>query len=143
MVEADVTRYMSPELINGIGTNVKLTPKSDIWSFSMIIIEVITGWRAWYDLPLDAAVYRAIMDGARPKRPDRSVMDNSIVDTLWALCERCWAADPTQRPEIHEAHNRLARLSTRTSQSDARSEDDVVCTLVFERHIYSNSGFRR
>lgn len=43
-----------------------------------------------------------VIAGKRPSRP------GFIPDEVWSLVQECWVHDPSKRPRIWDAYNRLA-----------------------------------
>ncbi|KAK7062516.1 Rho guanine nucleotide exchange factor [Paramarasmius palmivorus] len=97
-------RWLAPELLS---PSSRPSYKSDIYAFGCVCYEIYTGLRPFHDLLYDAAVLLQIMQGNRPSRPqDLPELD----DDVWALIQRCWAAEPTSRPDIEEIRSRLDAL---------------------------------
>ncbi|RIB09290.1 kinase-like domain-containing protein [Gigaspora rosea] len=82
-----VIPYVPPEVLKG----GKFTQDSDIYSFGMIIWEVISGCRPFSDRKHDEYLILDILDGLRPKIPI------NIPQDLIELMETCWHQDPKQR----------------------------------------------
>ncbi|KAG9038240.1 hypothetical protein FRB95_002201 [Tulasnella sp. JGI-2019a] len=86
-------RWMSPELANG-GSR---TTESDMYSFGMTIVEVITGIVPYPDLQNQLALAHAIIDGRRPRFKPLFRLGKCFND-LWSYASTCWNADPDLRP---------------------------------------------
>jgi serine/threonine protein kinase len=78
--------YMSPEQLNGLQAD----PRSDIFSFGLVLHEMITGKRA-FDGATPASVIAAILE-----RPAPSVVNVAPV-TLDRVLKRCLEKDPENR----------------------------------------------
>jgi hypothetical protein len=50
---------------------------------------------------IPAAIINRVQRGERPSR--KHDKHNRIPDVLWAVMERCWAQNPTERHTAHEA----------------------------------------
>ena len=84
--------YMAPEIFQG----KKYTEKSDIYSFGMIMWEVMTGRRPFWDRNHDADLIIEILDGLRPP-----IVTNAPEGYI-ELMKRCWHPDPEKRPAAWE-----------------------------------------
>ncbi|KAL2915698.1 U1 snRNP protein [Polyrhizophydium stewartii] len=98
---ADDTRWVAPEVHD---SGYKLAKPSDVFSFAMTAVEVLTG-----DVPFGRSVagYSAlakIKAGERPSRPD------GVSDALWQIIVDCWQQDPTVRPPFAQVVARLEKL---------------------------------
>ncbi|RIB19579.1 kinase-like domain-containing protein [Gigaspora rosea] len=82
-----VIPYVAPEVLKG----GKFTQASDIYSFVMIIWEVITGYRPFSDRKHDEHLILDILNGLRPKIPANVPQD------LIKLIEKCWHQDSEKR----------------------------------------------
>jgi len=97
--------YMAPELRE---EGIVPSRKSDIFSFSMIIIEIYTG-----DYPFANKRFRnkdqvffAISNGSRPEKPKSEDFED-FGSQLWELTRRCWARSPIDRPEMDKVSRKL------------------------------------
>lgn len=86
-------RWAAPEVLDGTTESAS----SDIYSFGMVILELLTGAPPYFEYRSGAAVIRALMKGAQPKRPIERVW---FSDKLWALTQRCWSIEPGSRPTM-------------------------------------------
>lgn len=109
------TRWMSPERLDPETRSVKATFSSDVYSFAMVIYEVSEQFFLPWCRPSGSHVliqiysghipfysinnFKAILEVISNRRP---VRDFNIPDDLWFLTERCWAAEPSKRPQIEE-----------------------------------------
>ena len=80
--------YMAPEIFQG----QKYTEKSDIYSFGMIMWELMTGRRPFWDRNHDTDLIIDIIDGLRP--PTVTNAPKGYVE----LMKKCWHPDPEKRP---------------------------------------------
>ncbi|GES91108.1 tetratricopeptide repeat protein [Rhizophagus clarus] len=86
---AYVVEYTAPEVLHG-GIN---TMESDIYSFGMIMFEIVTGVMPFANYKYSHDELRkSICQGARPKIP----VNIPIAFTI--LMEKCWDNDPRKRP---------------------------------------------
>jgi serine/threonine protein kinase len=94
--------YCAPELMEGRPYDSSI----DVFSFGLVIYTVLTG-----ALPFDRsrirgpyALMKACLEGERPTFPA------FVPDCLARLAERCWAADPKQRPSFGEIVEQLGAM---------------------------------
>jgi len=110
-------RWMAPELIDPKEESedeYPVTLRTDIYSFGMTILEVLTGRPPFSHRRHDSSVICDIFYGRRPHRPANS----DLTDSIWALIQSCWCQDPIQRPNINVVGFGLSLLSqTRTIQA--------------------------
>ena len=80
--------YLAPEALQGAPT----TNKVDIYSFSIIMWEMLTGEQAWVTLDYKQMVAAVVRDRKRPPvPPDTSIQAKELLD-------QCWAQEPNERP---------------------------------------------
>jgi serine/threonine protein kinase len=82
--------YMAPELFRGLGN----TKASDIYSFGIIMWEILTGERPYKDQPHDINLAFKILDGLRPTIPE------GTPDNYCNLMQKCWHKNPAERPQF-------------------------------------------
>ncbi|KAL3679475.1 hypothetical protein R1sor_022431 [Riccia sorocarpa] len=98
--ETGTYRWMSPEVLE----HKPYDHKADVYSFGIMIWEVLTGEIPYAGLtPLQAAI-GVVQRGLRP------VMPATVPPKLAGLAELCWHQDPDQRPEFNEAVTILEEL---------------------------------
>ena len=84
----------------------KYGQSADVFSFSMVCVELATQRLPWHDAhgcgpESSAEVVADVRAGRRPPMPD---------SPLSALTVRCWDANPKQRPDFAEIAQALAAL---------------------------------
>ncbi|XP_071807786.1 proto-oncogene tyrosine-protein kinase Src-like isoform X2 [Asterias amurensis] len=90
-------KWTAPEAIN-FG---KFTIKSDVWSFGILIYEVITKGRVPYPGMVNREVLDQVSRGYRmPKPPE-------CPDQLYDITKQCWDAAPEKRPTFEFLHSFL------------------------------------
>lgn len=94
--------------VPGINWGVPTT-KSDIWSFGMTCLEIVTERLPFSHLGLDGGAIIEVYKGQRPARL-LDVWDGR--DALWALVERCWISNPKERPIASDVLKYLQDLSS-------------------------------
>ena len=107
-------RYMPPELLkNGL-----LTPAADVYSFGMLLWELISGTKPYHkkdnkDIVLD------VVDGIRPPIPPHWPLD------IASLIESCWDQDHTQRPTFPQIVSLIRSMNFMYSQCQLMKPDAV------------------
>jgi serine/threonine protein kinase len=93
-------RWMAPETFNPRVGNTS----SDIWSFGMVMYEVLTRKDPYHELPMFTVIAK-VANGVTPSRPETITNDK-----IWELMKSCWTPRPTERPSIQEIIARLDNL---------------------------------
>ena len=107
---------MAPELILH---NQEPTPESDVYSFGMLIYEVMTGRQPYEEIQgmADLQILKAITEG---KRPAPGV---EISSDLRKLMVQCWSEEPESRPGIGQVTNEITRII---------GQSDIVSICLFD-----------
>ncbi|KAL3538729.1 hypothetical protein ACH5RR_002095 [Cinchona calisaya] len=101
--ETDGYRWLAPEIIAGDPEGVKETSMSNVYSFGMIIWEIVTGEIAYSAYsPVQAAVGIAAC-GLRPDIP------KDCPQILRTVMMKCWNNCPSKRPQFSEILSTLTR----------------------------------
>jgi len=87
-----VMPYVAPELFNG-GTYSKAT---DVYAFGMLMWEISSQERPFHDIVHDQQLALCIFHGLRP------TITNDMPEFYQDLMQKCWNADPAQRPTAQE-----------------------------------------
>jgi len=98
-------RWMAPEIIEGESSPSKA---SDTYSFSMTILELVTGKHPFAEYKKEFTLIRAMTQFpiVLPQRP----MDPSwLTDEMWSLMEKCWAISHN-RPTMEDVSNALQAM---------------------------------
>ncbi|KAL2961688.1 hypothetical protein AAZX31_17G102100 [Glycine max] len=99
--------WMAPELLNGSSSLV--SEKVDVFSFGIVMWELLTGEEPYADLHYGAIIGGIVSNTLRPPVP-------SSCDPEWRLLmERCWSSEPSERPTFTEIANELRSLATKVS----------------------------
>ncbi|KAL4102329.1 hypothetical protein PRIC1_006074 [Phytophthora ramorum] len=98
-IAGSACRWMAPECLSG----KTATSASNVYSFAMCAIEVVSGELPWGWEMTDAAVRSKVRKGLLPPRPA-----NFFSDSEWNLIERMCCHDPTERITMSDAVRLLA-----------------------------------
>ncbi|KAG1815675.1 kinase-like domain-containing protein [Suillus subaureus] len=82
-------RWTAPELLEDPEISYSPTPKSDIYSFGSVMLQILSNRFPWYTNRGTTAEFRIIAKlivGETPPRPD----DPPISEKHWALISECW-----------------------------------------------------
>ncbi|XP_050066957.1 atrial natriuretic peptide receptor 1 isoform X3 [Aphis gossypii] len=135
--------WTAPELLRIRDPPPEGTQKGDVYSFAIIIHEIVTRQGPFYLGNVESPSPKEIVDSVKSKekclRP--SVVDLSCDEEVGVLMKRCWTEDPADRPDFttlkavirklnkdNESNNILDNLLTRMEQYANNLE-----TLVEER----------
>ncbi|RLN18738.1 serine/threonine-protein kinase STY46 [Panicum miliaceum] len=100
-------RWLAPEIIAGDPETVSETWMSNVYSYGMVLWEMITGEEAYSTYsPVQAAVGIAAC-GLRPEIP------RDCPPFLRSLMNRCWDNNPLKRPQFSEIISILQRQNAR------------------------------
>jgi len=96
--------WMSPEsLFEGVSST-----KSDVWSFGVLVWEVVTWGERPYPGLCPSAVVELVKEGHRMERP------NHCPPSLYSLMMDCWRGQEAERPDWAELVTRLQELVRET-----------------------------
>ncbi|GBC04928.1 hypothetical protein RclHR1_05950012 [Rhizophagus clarus] len=92
--------YVAPEIFRG----EKYTKASDIYSFGMIMWELMTGRKPFWNYNHDTSLIIEIWDGLRPP-----VITNAPEGYV-KLMKKCWRSDPSKRPTANNIYNKIQAM---------------------------------
>jgi serine/threonine protein kinase len=128
-------RWLAPELIEG--STPSPTKASDVYSFAMAMLELVTTKRPYSDRKRDASVIHDIMVKRRtPPFPGDAEARQWLQAGMWRLMEDCWNSSPDLRPEMHNVAERMMDVEKkfgRSSVSSVISEIIPADELSFSR----------
>ncbi|KAK1550898.1 hypothetical protein Q3G72_026599 [Acer saccharum] len=97
--------WMAPELLNGSSSLV--SEKVDVFSFGIVLWELLTGEEPYADLHYGAIIGGIVSNTLRPPVPESC-------DPDWrSLMERCWSPEPPERPNFTEIANDLRSMAAK------------------------------
>ncbi|CAI2170897.1 6840_t:CDS:2 [Funneliformis geosporum] len=105
-----VLPYTAPEILRG----QHYTQSSDIYSFGMIMYEVVSGFPPYYDTAHDESLALNICQGLRPR------FHIKVPQLILHLNKRCLDADPLNRPKASEIREILTQWERQSK--DNRTE---------------------
>ncbi|XP_010537284.1 PREDICTED: serine/threonine-protein kinase STY46-like isoform X2 [Tarenaya hassleriana] len=110
--ETGTYRWMAPEVMN----HLPYDHKADVFSFGIVLWELLTAKVPYESMsPLQAAV--GVRQGLRPTIPE------DTHPSLAQLMQRCWDADPGERPPFSEIKLELKALISEVT--DSHESNDV------------------
>ncbi|KAJ7765638.1 kinase-like domain-containing protein [Mycena metata] len=125
-------RFTPPEYF--INDPALKTTGGDVYSLSMIILEVISGLQPYHHLLHEHNVLVHILPGGRPTR---SGLDPLLVsDRLWGLLQQLWNHQPGLRPDM----NRVVLAVQSLSESKTRNSDSTE-TKAGSSTLHSGTDF--
>ncbi|XP_031479354.1 uncharacterized protein LOC116250101 isoform X2 [Nymphaea colorata] len=109
--------WMAPELLNGSSTLV--SEKVDVFSFGIVMWELLTGEEPYADLHYGAIIGGIVGNRLRPQVPDHC-------DSDWkSLMEKCWSTDPSDRPSFTEIASTLRSMAAVQQSKGQNSQPQV------------------
>jgi serine/threonine protein kinase len=115
----DSPRYKAPEL----HAQGQVTEKADVFSFGMILYEIVTGTRVFDQTAEPYQVMRRICQGERPRIPAVRPFTRELITS-------CWDGNAGTRPSFKEVLRRLRDERFRVFQDVDGNQIDQ-----FERHL--------
>ena len=86
----------------------EVTMKADVYSFAVVIFEVVTTELPWEGLQATEIMFAVCFNNERPQIPEDANED------LKSLAEDCWKADAKERPAFSQIVQRLERIANAT-----------------------------
>ncbi|TXG48326.1 hypothetical protein EZV62_027620 [Acer yangbiense] len=117
--------WMAPELLNG--SSSKVSEKVDVFSFGIVLWEILTGEEPYANMHYGAIIGLCPMytggivnNTLRPLVPPHC-------DAEWRLLmEQCWAPDPVVRPSFTEIASRLRVMSVASRSHGHQPQNQVA-----------------
>jgi len=115
-------RYLAPELVdaepdlgnteeayealeNQVESMPNLTKETDVFAFSMVALEILTGKLPYSHLSQDSQIIALVQQGTRPDR--QRCLPTTFTDPMWALLTDCWKTAPDERLDMRTVIQRL------------------------------------
>lgn len=108
--------WMAPEVVV---EGQEPTTKSDVFSFAIIMWEVLTGQKPWGGIS-PHQVFFQLMKKERPTLPeDKDIPSNCYGwESYVNLMRTCWSEDPSQRPEFAEISIVLSQILKKAQEAE-------------------------
>ncbi|XP_042238364.1 tyrosine-protein kinase SRK2-like isoform X2 [Homarus americanus] len=90
-------KWTGPEALN----YNKFTTKSDVWSFGVLLMEIVTSGATPYPGMTNMEVAQQVETGYRMPQPGKCPL------MLYKIMLECWAKDPNKRPTFETLHWKL------------------------------------
>ncbi|KAF7337063.1 TKL/TKL-ccin protein kinase [Mycena venus] len=102
-------RFTAPECFS-VDTNASSvrTTSRDVYAFSMVTLEILSGFEPYHHLPVEHAVFIHILRGDRPLRTHLDTQ--AVTDLIWRLLTSLWNQNPSLRPSMPDAMSSLVRI---------------------------------
>jgi len=117
-------RYVAPEVLR----NEEYDTKFDVFSFALILQEMIEGCLPYHDKKNDE-IEKAHNSKERP--PFRAPPKH-YAHGLRELIEQCWSENPAERPDFRVIINRLSAIHSEIAQRNRWKVRPLRCFLSFE-----------
>ncbi|KAF8964088.1 ras guanine nucleotide exchange factor domain-containing protein [Flammula alnicola] len=116
-------RWFAPELLQQTGPS---STHSDVWSFGMICLEILSGEIPFRNFSRDIVVLRELDNGKLPDHPGRIATLQGLSDDMWALMRRCWQKKPESRPPISDVKTSILAIRGIRSGIDSRPTSSLI-----------------
>jgi len=131
--QLDYLRWMARELQQSpeASCESRHTNKSDVWSFGMVIYELLTRSVPYSSIPINQ-VAAVICRGQLPQEPefhDQEPMNSVVRRVLWSLCCQCLLQDPSMRPSAMDILNDV-RILLADSEKVVENLDETNSTGI-------------
>ncbi|KAJ7318966.1 kinase-like domain-containing protein [Mycena albidolilacea] len=123
-------RYQAPELFE-VENPVPNHCGSDVYAFSCVSYEILTGKVPFHELRNDMAVMTRVAQGYRPPRPDSC--SSPDLDGLWELMQKCWEEDAQTRPTASQIVEWLSGPSIKAQTIPLTTDWNDEFTSKFRR----------
>ncbi|KAG6379089.1 kinase-like domain-containing protein [Boletus reticuloceps] len=110
LTNTSAVRWHAPELNQGEDTTP--TMASDVFAFSMSVLELLTMKPPYSNRRRDVSVIRDLTLGVLPPRPDEPEAVPWMSDSLWEMLNTCWKWNPEERLLAKELPSFLASESS-------------------------------
>lgn len=130
-------RWTAPELLGDPEISYSPTPKSDIYSFGSVMLQILSNRFPWYTDRGTTAEFRIIAKlivGETPPRPD----DPPISEKHWALISECWLpisstqSRPTAVQLIDTISQEIANCSGETNDASRLFRSEQLPRIAYK-----------
>ncbi|XP_054992516.1 proto-oncogene tyrosine-protein kinase ROS isoform X2 [Sorex araneus] len=123
-------RWMAPEsLMDGI-----FTTQSDVWSFGILIWEILTLGNQPYPALSNLDVLNYVQTGGRLEPP------KNCPDDLWNLMNQCWAQEADERPAFQKIQDQLQLFRTMSLNSISQCIPEANANGVINEGFEDEDG---
>ncbi|KAJ7876714.1 kinase-like domain-containing protein [Mycena olivaceomarginata] len=114
-------RFAAPEYFSDeTGTSSVQTTAGDVYAFSMVALEIISGLQPYHHLGTELAVFKHILGGGRPIRTH---MDRQVVTKqIWSFLTSLWDQRPSSRPAMGDVLATLIKMRNDETVKDGNCE---------------------
>jgi serine/threonine protein kinase len=124
-----VLPYVAPEILRG----QNYTKAADIYSFGIMMYEIISGLLPYYDLSHDNCLAIKICCGLRPR------FNIKVPQLIVYLIKRCLDADPLNRPIAREIKDILCKWQNESAELRAQIKETEINNNSSKNSISSTS----
>ncbi|RHZ88206.1 hypothetical protein Glove_25g25 [Diversispora epigaea] len=111
-----VIPYMAPETLS----RGEYTKASDIYSFGMVMLEVLTSYPPYYNIPHNENLAMGICEGLKPE------IKCEIPQFLKEIMEKCWNFEPLNRPTAEELGSQLGKYDYRCNNEIRKQVNNQI-----------------
>ncbi|KAJ7067444.1 kinase-like domain-containing protein [Mycena amicta] len=102
-------RYAAPELLSPRSRTIpNQTQSADVYSFVMVMLEVMSGLQPYHHLPTEHSVFIHIVRGGRPTRTHLD--PTAITNGIWDFMSTLWNLEPSSRPGLSDVIGELVKI---------------------------------
>ncbi|KAK8880630.1 hypothetical protein M9Y10_003313 [Tritrichomonas musculus] len=124
--------YMAPEIVK----NEKYGPSVDVFSFSILAYEIVTGNEPYKEdgkFPRHFEFIRNVIAGERPTFSDE------IKKPMKDLISKCWSEDPDERPSFSEIFDKIS-ADYKSFAHESIDEDEIENYIDMLKSSEQSSG---
>ncbi|XP_014255995.1 atrial natriuretic peptide receptor 1 isoform X2 [Cimex lectularius] len=125
--------WTAPELLRLENPPLEGTQKGDVYSFAIIVHEIVTRQGPWANLPEPSIQPREIVEGVKSGGLRPSTTGICCEEELSALMRRCWEEEPADRPDFNTLKATIRKLN-----KDNES-NNILDNLLSRMEQYANN----
>lgn len=101
-----ILNYTAPEILKGISESKRVEPttQSDIYSYGMILYEILTGQTPFQEFDSPELLREKVINGLRPPT-------DTIFEPFIPIIEKCWDPDPNKRPTAEKISTDIYQIA--------------------------------